>query len=69
MLGKRKHLALQFRRAPAVDTRYLEMEQLGERLDKVRRLQPGLTSDWSKNFWHQVECQLVRRMHMTQIER
>jgi len=64
----RKFLRKQFYNAPVYGNHFDKIEETGRRLDNVRMVQQNLKSDWSKAFWHQVEQQLVRRLHQIQIE-
>jgi hypothetical protein len=44
------------------------LNTLGDRLCKVRKVLTHARSDWARTYWSQVEAHLVRRIHNLQIE-
>ena len=44
------------------------LEDLGTRLDKVRKVLTHARSDWARAYWAQVEAHLVRRIHNLHLE-
>jgi hypothetical protein len=44
------------------------LDNLGDRLCKVRKVLTYARSDWARNYWAQVEAHLVRRIHNLQLE-
>lgn len=63
-MRKRKILELQFNKnLPMRENVVLGIEDLGQRIDRVRRVRDGVSRDtWAYNFWTQVESQLLRKM-------
>jgi hypothetical protein len=70
-MRKRKILELQFNRGlPLNEDLVVNIESLGKRLDRVRKVRSGVARDtWAFNFWSQVEGQLLRKMQLLALPR